>query len=87
MSLTRHIARAFFAAVVLPLAIGSGLAVRAWAASLLAAGFGMALVGLAVEQQDWRMSLGAGLAFCFPVLLSVIAGRHLGWPRRQVNFG
>lgn len=65
-------------AISLPLAIGGALALRAWAGGFLAAGSGLALVGLAVEQQDWRMSLLAGLALCTPVLVSVLAGRHLG---------
>jgi hypothetical protein len=69
-------------AIVLPLAVGTGLAVRAWAAAFIGGGMGMALVGLAVTQQDWRQGLLVGLTLCFPVLLSMVAGRHLGWLRR-----
>lgn len=68
--------------IVLPLAIGSAMAVRAWAAGLLGGGIGLAAVGLAVTQQDWRLGLLCGVAFCLPVLVSAMAGRHLGWPRK-----
>jgi hypothetical protein len=68
--------------IALPLAIGGALALRAWSAGLLAGGLGLAGVGLAVSQQDWRRSLLVGVAFCLPVLVSVMAGRHLGWPRK-----
>ena len=69
-------------ALMLPLAIGSALAVRAWSACILAAGIGMAAIGLAVEQQDWRRTLFLGLAVNVPVLLAVMAGRHLGSTRK-----
>ncbi len=65
-------------AISLPLALGGALALRAWAGGFLAAGGGLAAVGLAVEQQDWRQSLLVGIALCSPVLVSVLAGRHLG---------
>ncbi len=68
--------------IVLPLAIGSAMAVRAWAAGLLAGGVGLAAVGLAVTQQDWRLGLLSGISFCLPVLISAMAGRHMGWPRK-----
>jgi len=68
--------------IVLPLAIGSAMAVRAWAAGLLGGGIGLGVVGLAVTQQDWRLGLLCGVAFCLPVLVSAMAGRHLGWPRK-----
>lgn len=69
-------------AITLPLAIGSSLAVRAWAAGLAGLGVGLAAVGLAVTGQEWRISLLCGVAFCFPVLVSVMVGRHLGSPRK-----
>lgn len=69
-------------ALMLPLAIGSALAVRAWSACILAAGIGMAAIGLAVEQQDWRRTLFLGVAVNVPVLLAVMAGRHLGSARK-----
>lgn len=68
--------------IILPLAIGSSLALRAWSPGLVAAGLGFAGVGLAVEQQDWRRAVLVGIVFCFPVLVSVLAGRHLGWPQK-----
>jgi hypothetical protein len=69
--------------ISLPLAIGGSLALRAWAGGFLGAGAGLGLVGLAVEQQDWRVSLLVGVALCMPVLASVLAGRHLGWMKLQ----
>lgn len=69
-------------ALMLPLAIGSALAVRAWSACILTAGLGMAGIGLAVEQQDWRRTLLLGVAVNAPVLLTVMAGRHLGAARK-----
>jgi hypothetical protein len=69
-------------AIALPLAIGTAIAVRAWAAGFIAAGVGLVGVGLAVEQQDWRLGLFVGTAFFVPVLISLMAGRHLGWPRK-----
>lgn len=69
--------------IALPLAIGGALAIRAWSAGFLAGGAGLLVAGLAVEQQDWRISSLVGLAFGVPVLVSVLAGRHLGWAKRQ----
>lgn len=71
--------------IALPLAVGTGLALRAWAAAFIGGGVGLALVGLAVSQQDWRQGLLVGLALSFPVLVSMVAGRHLGWLRRQLS--
>ena len=68
--------------IALPLAVGSGMAIRAWAAGILGSGIGLAVVGLAVTQQDWRMGLLCGVVFCVPVLISALAGRHMGWPRK-----
>jgi hypothetical protein len=68
--------------IVLPLAIGTAIAVRAWAAGFIAAGVGLVGVGLVVEQQDWRLGLLVGTAFFVPVMISLMAGRHLGWPRK-----
>lgn len=82
LGLVAAIAHPIVLAIVLPLWIGGSLAVRAWASGFLAAGLGLATVGLAVSQQDWRRSLLVGLAFCVPVLVSVMAGRHLGWPKK-----
>lgn len=69
--------------IVLPLWIGSSLAVRSWASGFIAGGMGVAGVGLAVSQQeDWRLTVLIGLTFFVPVLTSVMAGRHLGWPKK-----
>jgi hypothetical protein len=65
------------------LAVGGALALRAWSAGFIAGGAGLLLAGLAVEQQDWHISSLVGLALGAPVLLSVLAGRHLGWAKRQ----
>jgi hypothetical protein len=71
LGLVAAIAHPIVLAIVLPLAVGSAMAVRAWAAGLLGLGFGLAGVGLL-----------CGIAFCFPVLVSTMAGRHFGWPRK-----
>ena len=82
LGLVATLAHPIVLVIVLPLAVGSAMAIRAWAAGLLGLGVGLAAVGLAVTQQDWRVGLLCGTAFCFPVLVSAMAGRHLGWPRK-----
>lgn len=82
LGLVVAIAHPIVLAIILPMAVGSAMAIRAWAAGLLGLGVGLAAVGLAVTQQDWRIGLLCGIAFCFPVLVSAMAGRHLGWPRK-----
>ncbi len=69
-------------AISLPLALGGAFAFRAWAGGFFGGGIGLAVVGLAVEQQEWRNSLLVGVAFFMPILFSVLAGRHLGWPKK-----
>ena len=68
--------------MTVPLAIGGALAVRAWTAGLIGAGLGLIGVGMLVEQQDWRRSLLLGFAMMTPVVLSMLAGRHLATPRK-----
>lgn len=82
LGLVAAVAHPLVLVIALPLAIGGALALRAWSAGLLAGGLGLAGVGLAVTQQDWRRSLLVGVVCCLPVLVSVMAGRHLGWPRK-----
>jgi len=66
----------------LPLAIGAALAVRAWSAGFLGAGVALAGVGLVIEAQDLRRALLLGAAVNIPVIVSVLAGRHMGAPRK-----
>jgi hypothetical protein len=73
--------------ISLPLAIGSALAVRAWSPFFLGGGLGIAAVGLVVNEQDWRIGVMIGLAWCFPALSSVMAGLHLGWPKGASKVG
>lgn len=68
--------------IVLPFWIGGSLALRSWASGILAVGVGLGGVGLAVAQQDWRRAALVGMAFVIPVLASVMAGRHMGWPKK-----
>lgn len=82
LGLAAVVAHPIVLAISLPLALGGALALRAWAGGFLGAGAGLAAVGLAVEQQDWRRSLLMGLVLCSPVLVSVLAGRHLGSPKK-----
>lgn len=69
--------------IAFPLAIGGALALRAWSAGFIAGGAGLLLAGFAVEQQDWHISSLVGLSFGAPVLMSILAGRHLGWAKRK----
>lgn len=68
--------------IVLPLWIGGSLALRSWASGILALGLGLGGVGLAVSQQDWRRAALVGMASALPVLASIMAGRHMGWPKK-----
>ncbi len=69
-------------ALALPLGIGGALALRAWSAAILGLGVGLAGVGLAVTQQNWRLGVCVGAALCTPVLVSMLSSRHLGWPKK-----
>ncbi len=66
----------------LPLGIGAALAIRAWSAGLIGAGVGVAGVGTVVLEQDWKLSLLLGLTLTLPIWASMLAGRHLGAPRK-----
>jgi hypothetical protein len=68
--------------MTIPLAIGGALAVRAWTAGLIGAGLGLIGIGMLVVEQDWRRSLLLGFAVMSPVVLSMLAGRHLATPRK-----
>ena len=68
--------------LLLPLAVGASLAVRAWSAGMLATGLGLAVLCIAVEKQDFHRAFLLGPVLCLPVLVSVMAGRHLGWPKK-----
>lgn len=66
----------------LPLGVGAAMAVRAWSAGFIGAGVGLAGVSLMVEDADWRRGLLLGATSIVPVVLSVMAGRHIGAPRK-----
>lgn len=68
--------------LLIPLAVGVSLAVRAWSAGFLATGLGLAVLCIAVEKQDFHRAFLLGPVLCLPVLVSVMAGRHLGWPKK-----
>lgn len=68
--------------LVIPLALGASLAVRAWSAGFLATGLGMAVLCIVVKAQDFHRAFLLGPVLCLPVLISVMAGRHLGWPKK-----
>ncbi|MBC8010367.1 MAG: hypothetical protein H7067_09750 [Burkholderiales bacterium] len=68
-------------ALVLPVAIGAPLALRAWAPCFLGTGVGLIGVGMLIELQDWRRTLLLGVVVTLPVLVSVMAGRHMGAAR------
>jgi hypothetical protein len=68
--------------LLVPLSVGAALAVRAWSAGLLATGLGLAVLCIAVEKQDFHRAFLLGPVLCLPVLVSVMAGRHLGWPKK-----
>jgi hypothetical protein len=69
-------------AIGLLLAVGTALAVRAWSAGFIGAGVGLIGVGLVFEAQDLRRALMLGVAVNIPVIVSLLAGRHLGEPRK-----
>lgn len=72
-------------AISLPLALGSAFAVRGWSAYFLGAALGVAGVGAYLPMQDWRRAILVGAAATAPVVASLLAGRHLGGPRRQAE--
>ena len=66
----------------LPLAVGAAMAVRAWSAGFIGASVAVAGVGLMIETQDVRRALFLGVAVNVPVVVTVMAGRHMGGPRK-----
>lgn len=67
--------------LVLPVAIGAPLALRAWAGCFLGTGVALIGVGMLIELQDWRRTLLLGVVVTLPVLVSVMVGRHMGAAR------
>ncbi|MEY4488127.1 MAG: hypothetical protein RIQ79_635 [Verrucomicrobiota bacterium] len=70
------------AALVGALAIGAALALRAWSAVFLAVCVGTILIGWLLNAQSWSRVIFLGVAMGLPVVLSILAGRHMGWPRK-----
>ncbi len=66
----------------LPLAVGTALAVRAWSPGFIGAGMAVAGVGLMIESQDVWRAIFLGVAVNTPVVVSVMAGRHMGAARK-----
>jgi hypothetical protein len=70
------------AMLVATLAIGAALALRAWSGFFLAAALGTVLIGWLLNEQTWPRVIFIGAVMVVPVVLSVLAGRHIGWPRK-----
>jgi hydrogenase-4 membrane subunit HyfE len=70
------------AALVGVLAIGASLALRAWSGVFLAASVGTILIGWLLNVQSPSRVIFLGVALGLPVVLSILAGRHMGWPRK-----
>ena len=68
--------------LVAPLSIGVALALRAWSGLFLTATVGMILIGWLLNAQSWSRVIFSGAVIIFPVVLSVLMGRHMGWPRK-----
>ncbi len=64
------------------LGIGSTVAMRVWTAFFMAAGLLSAILGAALAKGDWLTPLLVGLAVMLPPLVTVMLGRHMGFPRR-----
>lgn len=64
------------------LGIGSSVAMRVWTAFFVAAGLLSAMLGAALAKGDWLTPVLVGLAVMMPPLVTVMMGRHMGFPRR-----
>jgi ascorbate-specific PTS system EIIC-type component UlaA len=67
--------------LVLPVAIGAPLALRAWAGFFFGTAAALIGVGMLIEAQDWRRTLLLGSVVALPVLVSMMVGRHMGAAR------
>lgn len=70
------------AVLVLPLAVGAALALRAWSGVFLAASLGAVGIGWMLNAQSWGRVIFVGAVLGCPVLVSILAGRHMAWPRK-----
>jgi hypothetical protein len=70
------------AALVGALAIGAALALRAWSGVFIVASMGTVLLGWLLHTQSWSRVIFLGVVFGLPMVLSILAGRHMGWPRK-----
>jgi hypothetical protein len=68
--------------LVAPLAIGVALALRAWSGVFFTSMIGMMLIGWLLNAQSWSRVIFTGAVIIFPVVLSILMGRHMGWPRK-----
>lgn len=68
--------------LVAPLAAGVALALRAWSGIFMTATVGLILLGWLLSAQSWSRVVFVGAVMIFPVVISILAGRHMGWPRK-----
>jgi len=68
--------------LVAPLAAGVALALRAWSGIFMTATVGLILLGWLLGAQSWSRVVFVGAVMIFPVVISILAGRHMGWPRK-----
>ncbi len=66
----------------LVLGLGSTVAMRAWSVFFFAAGMTCLILGPMTHPGGWQTPLAVGLACMLPPLVAVMAGRHMGFPRR-----
>jgi hypothetical protein len=70
---------------VLLLGLGSVWAFRAWSLMFIGAALATVLGGLMHQNQNLMHAFCLGIALCTPSLVSLLAGRHMGWPRRYLG--
>ncbi len=64
------------------LGLGSAMAMRVWTPFFFGAGMVVLILGPITNPQTWQPAIAVGLACMVPPLLAVMAGRHMGFPRR-----
>ncbi|MFH1496991.1 MAG: hypothetical protein ABII82_04115 [Verrucomicrobiota bacterium] len=64
------------------LGIGSAVAMRVWTPFFFGIAVICLILGPVTNQNAWPTQIATGMACLLPPLVSVMAGRHMGFPRR-----